>query len=496
VFVQRFPPLAVPTAFVHVFVQRFPPLAVPTAFVTQTKHRINFYTMLTLYVCLQSFRFQDFFTMPDITSPFLSFVQARHEILKCNLRIGVHELTFIKLSSDAATSILLQFAKLNKLPDAGTARLMQEIVDGPLLDADKKQIVSAINTKLPEDARSTTVRQSLQHCEHVFNYLSANDWAVIMDGTIAAKMNVLAKRCASIGLYHPTEKTFSALVGMLMVGDLSAQSCAADALALVREFKVMYKSMLGRLVCSGTLPQTFPNDVADFKKEFPTWYEAAYSTDEPITSPVAKSVMQQMIATVPCRNTRAGCSAVQPRSTTSAKQSDVLASLCGALMRTSSSGDMLNNLQIFNRPALQHMAHSQSPSPPSPGTAALLPPPGQLMLTGAPALPALRVDVSQISDDGFALAATTAKQAAEAPPGQAAAVKSSVEDMVEAMKSQLAGRPAMKRPAAADEGNVAKRPAAAPPALGLVLGCGKCRQCAKGCKQCQKASFTGRRGPL
>ncbi len=84
--------------------------------------------------------------MPEHTSPFLSFVEARHEILKCNLRIGVHELTFIKLSSAAATAILLQFAKLNKLPDAGTARLMQEIVDGPLLDADKKQIVSAINT--------------------------------------------------------------------------------------------------------------------------------------------------------------------------------------------------------------------------------------------------------------------------------------------------------------------------------------------------------------
>ena len=221
--------------------------------------------MLTLYVCLQSFRFQSFFTMPDNTSPFLSFVEARHEILKCNLRIGVHELTFIKLSSAAATAILLQFAKLNKLPDAGTARLMQEIVDGPLLDADKKQIVSAINTKLPEGTRSTTVRQSLQHCEHVFNYLSANDWAVIMDGTLAAKMNVLAKRCASIGLYHPTEKTFSALVGMLMVGYLSAQSCAADALALVRDFKVIYKSMMGSLVCSDLL-QTFPHYVADYQK--------------------------------------------------------------------------------------------------------------------------------------------------------------------------------------------------------------------------------------
>jgi hypothetical protein len=456
--------------------------------------------MLTFYVCLQSFRFQTVLTMPGNTYPFLSFVEARHEILKCNLRIGVHELTFTKLSCDAATAILLQFAKVNKLPDAGTARLMQAIVDGPLLDADKKQVVSAINTKLPEDARSTTVRQSLQHCEHVFNYLSANDWAVIMDGNIAAKMNVLTQRCASIGLYHPTEKTFSALVGMLMVGDLSAQTCAADALALVREFKVMYKSILGRLVCSGTLPQTFPNDVADFEKEYPTWYEAAYSTHEPIAPPVAKSVMFQMIATVPCRNARAGCSAVSS-SSTSAKQSDLLASLCGALMRSTSSGDVLKNLQIFNRPALQHMAHSQSPSPPAPGTAAVLPPPGQLMLMAAPAVPAHRVDISQISDSGFAkaeesLAETAPKQAAEAPPVKAAAVKSSVEDMVLAMKSQLALRITMKRPAAAVEDNVARRPAAAPPALGLVLGCGKCRQSEKGCKQCKNASFAGRRGPL
>jgi len=63
------------------------------------------------------------------------------------------------------------------------------------------------------------------------------------------------------------------------------------------------------------------------------------------------------------------------------------------------------------------------------------------------------------------------------------------------MKSQLSRRITMKRPAAADEGNAATRPAAAPPALGLVLGCSKCRQSENGCKQCKKANFVGRRGP-
>ena len=52
------------------------------------------------------------------------------------------------------------------------------------------------------------------------NYLSASDWAVIMDGSaMRVKMEKLTCRCASIGLMHPTEKTFSALVAVLMCDD-------------------------------------------------------------------------------------------------------------------------------------------------------------------------------------------------------------------------------------------------------------------------------------
>jgi hypothetical protein len=465
-------------------VQRFPPLAVPTAFVTHIT-----FLFLCAVVQIQAL----FFAMPDHTSPFLSFVEARHEILKCNLRIGVHELTFTKLSADATIAILLQFHKLTKLPDAGTAKLMQLIVDGPLLDDDKKQVVAAINTRLPDDVRSTAIRQSLQHCEHVFNYLSADDWALITNGTMGAKMNLLAKRCASIGLYHPTEKTFAALVGILMFGDPSAQSCAADALALVREFKTMYKSIMARIVFEGTLPPTFPNKVADFKTEYPTWYESAYSTHEPIAPPVAQSVMQQMIALVPCRNTRAGCSIVQTAASTSAKHSDALASLCGALLANKNpSGHMLNNLQIFKQSHGQQIESSSTSSSPASQTAAFMPPAGMLMLM-PPHGP--RVDVSQISDSALAKAEplvgyTTQNPEAEVPP-----VNTSVETMVAAMQAQLHRRITMKRPAAAQEGNVAKRPAAAEPALGIVLGCSKCRHSPNGCRQCKKAGFVGRRGP-
>ena len=160
--------------------------------------------------------------MQDPTSSFIAFAHARPEISKCNLRIGIQETTFDKLSADAASAIIKQLSMVSQLTDSGTARLMQAIVDGPCRDFDKKSVVTAINPKVPEDV----CRQTLQQREHVFNYLSASDWVVIMDGSaMRVKMDKLTRRCASLCLMNQTERTFSALVSVLMCGDQFSSVC-------------------------------------------------------------------------------------------------------------------------------------------------------------------------------------------------------------------------------------------------------------------------------
>ncbi len=59
----------------------------------------------------------------------------------------------------------------------------------------------------------------------------------MMDGATQTKMPSLARRCANIVLFRPTEKTSSALVAILASGGQSFNLYAADSLALVRDFK-------------------------------------------------------------------------------------------------------------------------------------------------------------------------------------------------------------------------------------------------------------------
>ena len=54
-------------------------------------------------------------TMPDHSTSFLSFVDAKHEVLKCNIRIGTDAAVIESLSEKSSEAIKAQLANMPKL---------------------------------------------------------------------------------------------------------------------------------------------------------------------------------------------------------------------------------------------------------------------------------------------------------------------------------------------------------------------------------------------
>lgn len=99
------------------------------------------------------------------------------------------------------------------------------------------------------------------------------------------------------------------------------------------------------------MPVEFPIDPQDFKANYPSLYATTYSAGEPIPNKIAAMDLAMMLAKVPCRNTRTGCTAATPatRTSTSSSLQDNLSILAGMMLR-SQSYDGLPGLQIYGQP--------------------------------------------------------------------------------------------------------------------------------------------------
>ena len=66
----------------------------------------------------------------------------RHEILKCNLKVGTppDSDSFYKMSSDCAAGITKQLATINLKSTVDMASVMQVVVQGPMLEMHQKQV--------------------------------------------------------------------------------------------------------------------------------------------------------------------------------------------------------------------------------------------------------------------------------------------------------------------------------------------------------------------
>jgi len=484
----------------------------------------------------------------------LLFIEARHNIYRCNQQCGSDTNALDKLST-ASKDAIIKLVSPMMLTDLDISSAVELISNGPLHDVDKSQLVSFMSTKVGTGENVVNDRRrSLQDAELITSYFTQVEWSTVLkpDMPLQPKLELIAHRSIRLGFCNPSERSFASMVSIAMHG---CPYFASTSLANVRLLKRLHRSVTAKMQPLAMPPQSLPVDVGEFKEQYPMLFAATFPDQDhqPVPPPGGASqwaVAGNMIA---CRSTRTGCSEKTQAMKTTQSDSVVqgLLDIITSSRGRSSSGDIPI---AFNK----HVAHRVDGHP----MLALQPvrnPPEMLALPPIPeaanasptatsladsfeesgqASPASTVAAPPVQQT--AVAAPQAQQTAvAAPPIPQTAVGASVSAMVEAMRAQMQ-QPAMKKPAAATPAStsssstpavastetqspmkkntnakpVANKPKTkakatkatsepvklkqntAPmkrPAAQQTWGCSRCRMKPHGCSQCWDPAFGGRR---
>ena len=82
---------------------------------------------------------------PSPFEVFMSFLRARHEILRCNQTLALPEAPYAKLSEECASSIIKALVSCKIDTDVDKASIMTEIVAGPMNQQDKMRAIESMN---------------------------------------------------------------------------------------------------------------------------------------------------------------------------------------------------------------------------------------------------------------------------------------------------------------------------------------------------------------
>ncbi len=131
------------------------------------------------------------------------------------------EETFARLSADCATTVAKTYASTRMSSDAEIASIMSLIVAGPMLEVDKAKVLEVINSSMSTFARGADLGHSRAPTqEHNFLncYLSEYDWTLFasQETPLPVKLAHMGTRFISIGLYHPSERTVSSAVALIL----------------------------------------------------------------------------------------------------------------------------------------------------------------------------------------------------------------------------------------------------------------------------------------
>jgi len=411
-----------------------------------------------------------------------SFVAARHEILKCNLRIGTNPDTFATLSEKAAAAIMEATTKAILTSDL-CASILGDIVDGPMLQQDKEATVRQINLRMETSshgmALSLKPHQAMQDWQHVVQYFTEAHWAMFggNDVQLSSKIDACLQHTRRLGLVHPTEKTVAVLAAVCLgnaVFTMSPKQC----LDVVHLIKSVNKSFTVHGSAPAKSVDQLPENPEMFKKMSQLFWNAAFGDSQPVPIPVSIVVWANMVSKIPCRSTRAGAKPDQCPIARSHSGDIRIKYLQPAVPRVraitsggSSSPYLVHGSPMFS-PASPRELLALPPPPSSPATTASAGSDSQIDEVTPVAAPPAATPLEQMVD---AMRKQMKPHVAAEPSGDA--------------KSDTAAEPAKKNTAAKPAGGM-KRPAAAPAAK---LGCSKCRFSANGCKQCRNPLFSGKR---
>lgn len=381
-------------------------------------------------------------------------------------------------------------------------------------------MISNLNTKLGNAGQALGSRRMPVSCENIRYYFSQDEWASIFtrEQSMQIKIDAVVHRVVKLGYWNPTEKSYAVMASIVlwyngaMLGD--------DVLSVVRDIKARMRSMTAKMPLMQTRPDTaLPANPDDFKVAYPLIFDATFGPVVPAAPPGDVSSWMALLASVPCRSTRAGCQAksavLRPRA------QNALHVLGSALQHQQlhglhRAGDIpITYLTGHQSPLNGRSPSSESLGSPQPLLALPAPPTTAQPSVARLALPAPEHAVTP-SVAPLAVPAPNASLSDPAVRSEHIEVADSVAGMVEEMQKLLKKNASTGEDYEADgdeakgddakgddaKGDVGtnrrqayKRPAAAafkrPAAVAFPLGCSKCRFSVNGCRQCRSSSFSG-----
>ncbi len=420
---------------------------------------------------------------------------------------------FKQLSTQACATICQKIGMVKAMGVEDMTRLIKMLSAGPMLDVDKAVCCEAVNARSEERAGVPAVMTSspegrvvLQEHHSLHEYLTEVDWSVLLnpDTALQIKLHRVVSRACCLGGLRPGEPAVAKLGSIALCTQDKWQSMAPPAmLQVVREGKAILKS----ITAGGTKdiqqgPQTYPMSPADFKAHHASAYAIAYSDGEPVPCKIDVGELLQLQSIMPCRATKAGCRMAVP----SARMGGASSSAAQFAMAI---GNMvmqqMGTMPGFPGGAFVPGVASSASQSPLPTTMALPSTTSLFALADKNSPPQEKAESSSPPEaDNSAKEEVVGASLAEASPvaPTPANPPKSISEMVMAMQEQLQPRGGgsasvvvRKRPAACVIEEIGEEGSDEAPGAGklLALGCSKCRFSKKGCAQCQKPSFGGRR---
>jgi hypothetical protein len=144
------------------------------------------------------------------------------------------------------------------------ANIMSSIVRGPMLDVDMQRVIEIINAKIGAVPayQAPQKKASMQVHMFVHRYLSHRDWQIFQSPAIPVeqKLNHMAARFVSIGLFHPTEKTVAHTISVVLAASDDRMGFSTQVLTCLRDFKRILKGQLLRLPAGTVVATQAPED--------------------------------------------------------------------------------------------------------------------------------------------------------------------------------------------------------------------------------------------
>ena len=156
--------------------------------------------------------------------------------------------------------------------------------------SDVERVIKALNRKLSAGQKQKGTKASRQTHAFFHNYLTRDDWEVLLreNAPVESRLQIIASRALSIGLFHPNELTYVGMLSIVAVAvrELWTHEVAhVHLLSLKRELKKQRKIKIlheGR----GTLLPTFQEAVEEWMAQMDVVGDYA-----PIECPVSQSLI-------------------------------------------------------------------------------------------------------------------------------------------------------------------------------------------------------------